>query len=118
VMVTITCPDCKGQGQNICFVDYFASKDSTDLTGSIRAMKCIRCEGKGEVSVEMLTWIAQGKAIRDRRVHGGNYVDMHTMAKEVGLSLAEYSAIEMGRVDNTWFFEWLGLAIPEVTNEP
>ena len=92
-MTTITCPDCKGQGETKCFVDWFASKDSTDLTGSIKMMKCDRCDGKGEVDVRMSTWIEQGKAIRQQRVNGGKYVDMHTMAKELGIPLVEYSAI-------------------------
>ena len=114
-MTKITCPDCEGKGESLCFVDKFVSDKSDEMTGSIKMMKCHRCKGTGEVDSGMLTWIDQGKAIRQQRVHGGEYVDMHTMAVELGIPLTEYSSIEMGRVDNTWLYEWLGLAKREVT---
>jgi hypothetical protein len=104
-MTSILCPDCKGRGENLCFVDRFVSPSSDELTGHVGMMKCIRCEGKGEVPAEMLTWIEQGKMIRHWRIYGnpfgGKYTSMGYRATTLGMSVSDYSSIEQGRVDNT-----------------
>lgn len=60
---------------------------------------CFTCKGLGTISDEQMTWIANGKALREtRRLRG---VSLREEAKRLNLAPAAYSDMEQGRIANS-----------------
>lgn len=86
-----TCPDCHGKGTIAAFVDreddgYFAP-----------ALRCLRCKGEGTISAQEAEWITRGRVCIDRR--RASEESLRDMAKRLGMTPAEASAMEHGRAD-------------------
>lgn len=87
----IKCPECKGAGKKDGFVN-----GGLDISkhhyGPIR---CIRCNGTGQVPAGMTQWMEQGKVLAARRRLAG--FTLLTGAQALGIETSALSAIENGR---------------------
>lgn len=98
-MSMIVCPDCKGKGKSFCHIN-------TGLDSSMHEwgdVQCHRCKGVGNVPAEMTKWIEQGAEIKKQRVL--SRVSLYQKSLQLGISSAELSSIESGKVDNTAYCE-------------
>lgn len=87
----VQCPDCKGKGA--CFAHVNTGPDSSGhYWGDV---KCLRCDGSGEVPAAMLEQMRKGRLLRDARVARDE--SLYECAKRVNISSAKLSAIEHGR---------------------
>jgi len=89
------CPVCKGK-----------KKSSGIGCGSQGCrpmeMDCFQCKGTGEITQEMIKWIAMGKKIREQRLNRN--ISSREEAKRLNILPSAYSDIEIGRTRN---LEWL-----------
>lgn len=87
----IQCPECNGAGKKDGFVN-----GGLDISkhhyGPIR---CIRCNGTGQVPAGMTQWMEQGKVLAARRRLAG--FTLLTGSKALGIATSALSAIENGR---------------------
>ena len=88
----IDCSDCDGTGE------YWVL--ARPIEGDCREMKmkCSRCRGEGQVPREMKDWMAKGKRMRDRRL-AEPYQSQRDAAREVGISVVEWSMMESGKIE-------------------
>lgn len=85
----IPCPTCRGE-QAIHLVGC-----GTDGCRPV-SMRCYRCDSQGIVPREAEQWIADGKRLRDRRVHGTPYRNLRDEAARLGLDVIRLSRLEQG----------------------
>lgn len=92
------CPDCKGTGEGgPVHVNTGYNRNTGRCDGYWKNKSdCFRCKGKGEVPDEMNEWVRQGKAMRKSRVESGELLS--DAADRMGISSAELSAMECGRI--------------------
>ena len=88
------CPSCNGEKES--FGIGCGSNGCKPMS-----MKCYRCQGVGTVPDAMKEWIENGNILREKRLK--NNVGLREFAKSINMLPSEYSAIEMGRVDNSGF---------------
>jgi hypothetical protein len=90
----LKCPDCHGRGRDVATHVRYA-----DGSGRFNVdMQCSRCKGTGMVPDEMAEWIRVGAEMREQRVNGGHYRTLHDEAKRRGMTAAELSKMENGRI--------------------
>lgn len=97
-MKVICCPDCDGKGKSFCHINT-GFDSSKHEWGDV---KCHRCKGVGGVPVEMTKWIERGSEIRKQRACAG--ISLLEKAKSLGISPAQLSSIESGKVENSIYF--------------
>lgn len=90
--MAITCPDCKGTKV------LFALVDGPDYSGPMN-IGCPRCKGSGEVDENTERWMKIGGTHRTWRV--AQHVSLSECATVLGVTPAELSGMENGRVDPT-----------------
>lgn len=86
----VRCPDCKGNKR------VFAHVNSGGKGCDFRHIACLRCKGTGAIPWEQLAWIEAGRKRRSERV--ARDVSLMEEAKRLGITSAQLSAIETGRV--------------------
>jgi hypothetical protein len=91
---TFPCPTCNGKKKLMAFVDGHRA-DGTPF-GGVQDVDCFTCRGTGEVDEQYRARLAAGKAMRDERVAKDQ--SLREAARERGISPAELSAIEHGRI--------------------
>lgn len=84
------CPDCKGKKR------VFAHVNRGEKGCDFRHIDCSRCKGFGAIPQEQLAWIEAGRKRRAERV--ARDVSLMEEAKRLGITSAQLSAIETGRV--------------------
>ena len=88
----VKCPDCEGRksfGVIIC---------GRPLGGcNTGFLACSLCKGTGEIPESQLSWVARGEAMRNDRL--SRDMSGREEAKRLGISAAELSDMEMGRVE-------------------
>jgi hypothetical protein len=90
---TTACPGCDDAGHFAAFVD------REDKGHFDPALRCFLCGGSGRVSAQTAEWHARGRALRDaRRSRGESVFDL---AKRLGLSSSQVSAMEVGLADSS-----------------
>ncbi|TVP12505.1 hypothetical protein [Shewanella sp. MSW] len=109
------CPTCQGAGHISCFVN--TGNDWRKHKSNL--MKCIPCNGKGEVNGEQEEWIKRGASMRKMMNQCGYTVQ--SLAHEFDVDSSQICAIIFGRVspDTTPGLEtWLvKQAANEATND-
>ncbi|MGD1524242.1 hypothetical protein [Vibrio owensii] len=87
----LACLDCNGKGKSVAFINtgLDSSKHYSDV------LTCDRCNGSGEVSVEQLGAIIEGKKLRQERVSQG--LTLKQMAEKMNCSSAKISQMELGK---------------------
>lgn len=88
------CPDCGGDRQTIANRVFYANGSH----GFNVPFKCSRCHGSGECQDEMAQWMIEGLKMREQRVNGPRYRNLHDEAMRRGMTAARLSAMEHGRV--------------------
>lgn len=89
----IVCPDCRGRGKLSAFVD-------TDAGGWFDdSLPCSRCRGLGAVDRVQEAWLRIGGTHRTWRV--AQFESIAECARRLGVSPAELSSMEHGRLDPT-----------------
>jgi len=83
------CPDCNGAKGGQALVNY------RDRGCVLEWADCSLCKGSGEVSDDTLARREEGRQRRADRI--ARHVSLHTEAETLGITVAELSAIEMGR---------------------
>lgn len=86
----VRCPDCKGKKR------VFAHVNRGEKGCDFRHIDCSRCNGTGAIAKEQLVWIEAGRKRRSERV--ARDVSLMEEAKRLGITSAQLSAIETGRV--------------------
>jgi hypothetical protein len=80
----VRCEHCEGRG----WVDGFVS------SGRLETLLCLRCEGKGEVSVLVAGRMAEGRRRRDDRLARG--LSVRQEAERLGITAVRLGEIERG----------------------
>lgn len=93
----MTCPDCQGQKEGICHVNY-GPDGRGGCRGGWKVMACSRCHGEGTVPDEQAAWIEEGKHIRHLRVHSGKYRNLVDEARRLGIDVVTLSKMERGEI--------------------
>ncbi|WP_270820436.1 helix-turn-helix domain-containing protein [Aeromonas sp. Y311-2] len=93
--MTIECPSCHGKGK----VDGFANGGPDLSLHYYGSLPCFRCKSTGRVPKAMPDWMAGGRRLRLYRA--ANNITLRQMAKAMGLTIAEVSAMDNGRSDPT-----------------
>jgi len=97
-MNMISCPQCKGKkeitGLFPCYNDNVPQEERKPVV----FLPCPRCNSKGEVPEEMLTWIEKGAKIKAKRIDEEG-ITLRQKAKKLGIRCSELSNIERGCVD-------------------
>lgn len=84
-----TCPDCLGTGGNHVLVNMGGFCEHRNMT-------CSRCGGTGTIAQNLLSWTAQGEAMRQDRV--GRKLSLSAEAQRIGIHPAELSGMEHGTI--------------------
>lgn len=90
----VLCPRCGGKGTTFAFVN--TGEDHTKHYFGI--FKCDQCGGSGSITKEHYEQHLAGKIQRDARVAAG--ISLREKAQQLGISAAELSAIERGKIPN------------------
>ena len=89
------CPHCDGLGAVSGFVDGFRNgRRHGELR---RDIPCFTCDGKGRIPTHQFNWIEEGRVHRSQRQERKE--SLHAAAARLGISAAEVSAMEMGRMN-------------------
>lgn len=90
------CPSCNGKKQAYCHLNYGGKKPN-----EWKWVDCWRCDGAGSVTDEHLARIERGRLIgADRKARLKTHDDE---ARELGCTVVDLSAVEMGRADEALF---------------
>ncbi len=88
------CPECKGTKTTIATHVRYA--DGSSRWGV--EMKCLRCQGIGEVDDRTPEWIRIGRAMRDKRVNEDRRI-LRDEAKRRGIDVVTLSQMECGCIE-------------------
>jgi len=89
------CPRCNGRKVVIAaHVSYADGSSGYGVT-----FPCNQCQASGEVPDVMADWIVRGRAMRDRRVNGHPYRNLHQEAQRRGMSVVKLSQMENGIIE-------------------
>jgi hypothetical protein len=98
----IPCPKCDG-GKNelVSFPAFPHGKMLEKMRKmSVEELKsffpCYQCNGKGEITEEMLQWISDGHILKDRRIRA--QLTLMQAAHKLGILPSELSYMETGKI--------------------
>lgn len=89
---SLTCPHCEGQKGAHCFIN----RGPDIRKHSVEWRDCLTCGGTGVIDRQRAALIEQGREMREARV--ARRESLLEASQRLGLSPAELSAIEHGRV--------------------
>lgn len=84
-----TCPDCRGTGTNHVLVNMGGFCEH-------RTMTCSNCRGKGAIPDNLLSWAAQGEAMKQDRLE--RRLSLKTEAERLGIHQTELYQMEHGTI--------------------
>lgn len=95
-IMIIVCPLSQGKKSLHAHVNYGFNPALGTCEHEWKDVTCLTCEGTGTITEEHVQRIDKGKILRQERVASGEL--LFNAAKRLGLSSAQLSAIESGRI--------------------
>lgn len=95
--MTVTCPNCAGEGGGQAFVN----RGEDISKHSVEWITCRTCNGDGKITDERAECIAAGKRMRDVRV--AKQETLLVASRRMGISPAELSDVEHGRAPPLYY---------------
>ncbi len=87
------CPDCEGTGQTLAF--FVIHTDGHEQT--MAQLRCLTCQGRGEVDDRYPAWLRRGQEMRRERRERRE--PLRQAAARLGVSAVEYSKMEFGLIE-------------------
>ena len=96
IVKKIVCPRCKGDFKNVFPAFPHKKMLETSIETLREDFKCDMCNGSGKVSEEVLSWIEDGKMLKDKRI--AKKIVLRLAAKQLNMDIALLSKMERGCV--------------------